>query len=267
MKMSEPAANPRLDLPDMVGVCMYKQLLYDNHNTFSSVAEFFVLMALIICGLRANYSLWKKLMEEKKKTPIGRKGNVIEPIVSWYCIIQSVYWPCFMFICWIFRNQVVTLESPPSWVVYIIWWQMMAAREYIAFNSLCCATIRYWYIVHQERAKQWDYERTRRKFQLLSVLFPLIHQILATFPQTYDFVTTGNDKFEACMTSYDDIYLGTNSSEKLPRVPFLHLLTTSVIPEPLMQITNIILLSVALIVFSNSIDAYLYFRIFKNVKG
>ena len=267
MNMSEPAATPRLDLPDMVGVCIWKQQLYDNHSTFSSVVEFFVLMALTMCGLQANYSLWKKLREEKKNTPIGRKGNVIEPIVSWYCVIQSVYWPYFMFLGWIFPNQVMTWESLPSWVVYIMLWQMMVGRGYIAFNSLCCAMIRYCYIVHHEKANQWDYERTRRNFQLLSVLLPLIHTIVALFPQTYNLITTGNDKFEACMTSYDDLYLGTNSSEKLPRVPFLYLLTTSVIPERLVQITNIILLSLVLIAYSNSIDAYLYFRIFKNVKG
>ena len=205
-------------------------------------------------------------MEEKKNTPIGRKGNVIEPIVSWYCIIQSVYWPYFMFLCWIFQNQVVTLE-PPSWVVYIAFSPVFFGRLYIAFNSLCCARIRYWYIVHQERAKQWDYERTRRNFQLLSVLFPLILHIVATFLWTYDLVTTGNDKFEACMTSYDDLYLGTNSSEKLPRVPFLYLLTTSVIPNPLVQITNIILVVWFCCVYSNCIEAYLYYKIFWNVKG
>ena len=197
MNTSGPATDPRMGFPDMVGNCIWKQYLYASHSIFSSVLEFFVVMALVACGLKSNYSLRRSLMEEKKNKPIGRKGNVIEPIVGWYCIIQSVFWPYLMLMMWIFPNQVVTWEDAPSWCVYIAVQLAYMGRTYIAFNSLCCAGIRYWFIVHQEKANQWDYEKTGRKFQFASVFLPLILTAVGVFVMKYTFITTGNDGFEA----------------------------------------------------------------------
>ena len=267
MNVSKPTTTTRLGWPDMVGTCIVKQQIYDSYSIFSTVVEFFVVVVLTVCGLMANYNLWNALKEEKKNKPIGRKGNVIEPIVSWYCIIQSVFWPYLMFNLWIVPNQVITVEGSPAWLIYIGLQSAYLGRTYIAFNSLCCATIRYWYIDHQEKAKQWDHERTRRNFQLASVFLPLILQIVAAFTAKYAIMTAGNKRFEDCMVLYDDLYLGRNSTEKLPRVPSLYLLTTNVVPIPIVETIYIITIAIAFVIYSNGIEAYLYFKISQTIKG
>ena len=274
MNTSELATTPILGFPDMVGNCIGKHL-FARHSISSTVVEFFVLMVMVASGLMSNYSLWKTLMEEKKNKPIGRKGNVIEPILGWYCIMQSVFWPYFMLVMWIFPIQVATWEGTPSWFVYIELLSLFLGRTYIAFNSLCCATIRYWFIVHQEKANQWNYEKTGRNFQLGSVLLPLTLITVFAFVVKFAFVTTGtslttsfdNNKFEACMVLYDNLYLGANSTQKLPRAPFLYLLTTNFVPLPIVDIIHFIAISALILVYSNGIEAYLYFKIFKNIKG
>ena len=249
MNVSMPTTSSRLGLADMVGVCIVKQLLYGSHSIFSTVVEFFVVVSLTGCGLMANYNLWKALKEEKKNKPIGRKGNVVEPILSWYCIIQSIFWPYLMLILWIISNEVITVGDSASWFIYILIQSVYLGRAYIAFNSLCCATIRYWCIVHQEKANQCDYERTRRNFKLASVFLPLILQIFSLFTAKYDLLKTGSEKFEDCMASYDDLYLGTDSMEKLPRVPFLYSLATNVVPIPIVETVHTITLFMVFVIF------------------
>ena len=68
-----------------------------NVSIVSTVFEFILSFIISICGIFLNYKFLKKLKTERRNKPIGRKGNVIEPIMRWFIALQMVFWPYELF--------------------------------------------------------------------------------------------------------------------------------------------------------------------------
>ena len=84
-----------------------KTFVDDSVSTLSTVLDFVFSVLISVCGVIVNYRFRKKLKEEKRNTPPGRKGNVIEPIMSWYCILQMIFWPYELLLLWMGFNGVI----------------------------------------------------------------------------------------------------------------------------------------------------------------
>ena len=80
-------------MPGEVIICLMEQFVEKTFSLWSTVAELVLIIAIMAFGMRINFRFWVKLDEEKRRRPIVRKGNVIEPIASWFCILQMIYWP------------------------------------------------------------------------------------------------------------------------------------------------------------------------------
>ena len=78
-------------------------------------------------------------------------------------------------------NGVIPSEQIPYWLCYLLLWLMRIGRMCIAYNSLFVAFIRYLYIVHREKANQWNFERTSRRFQIASIAIPVVLQTVYIF--------------------------------------------------------------------------------------
>ena len=95
------------------GVCLLKTFIDDPVATWSTILEFLFSVLIGVCGVIVNYRYRQKLQEEKRNTPAGRKGNVIEPIMRWYCILQMIFWPYELLLLWITTNEVIPFEWVP----------------------------------------------------------------------------------------------------------------------------------------------------------
>ena len=73
--------------------CTYMAFVYEPVSTLPIILELIFSCFLILLGIAVNYRFRKKLAEEKRNRPLGRKGNVIEPIMSWFCVIQMFGFP------------------------------------------------------------------------------------------------------------------------------------------------------------------------------
>ena len=62
---------------------------------WTTIAEFVFSMVLAITAIIINWTLLKQLRFEMKNKPLGRKGNVIEPIMRWFCVHQMYYSPLY----------------------------------------------------------------------------------------------------------------------------------------------------------------------------
>ena len=141
------------------------------------VFEFTLSFIISICGIFLNYKFLKKLKTERRNKPIGRKGNVIEPIMRWFIVLQMAYWPYELFM---FSQAVgianLSSVSPSLCPFYV--WSVVLGRAIVAYNSLFVALIRYVYIVHERKANQWDFELVGKRFQIASISVPIIHVII-----------------------------------------------------------------------------------------
>ena len=235
---------------DTLCTCMVRQYFskgtYDN--IISSVFEFLLSFIISICGVFLNYKFLNKLRIERRNKPIGRKGNVIEPIMRWFGVLQIAYWPYELFMF----SQAVGIANlssitPPLCQFYL--WSVFMGRAIVAYNSLFVALIRYVYIVHERKANQWDFELVGKRFQIASISVPIIHLIIQAFTMRPRHLLPDAD---------------TNVC--LHMTPPLIDFTMNFIPGPwvdtIAMISNIVIAFVHL----NLVEGYLYVKIFQSIK-
>ena len=185
---------------DLFSECSIK-VFKNNSASFTSITiEFIVSTAIILSGILINYTFLKKLEKEKRSKAAGRKGNVIEPIMTGCCWVQMVFWPTRLAIAWIFHNEILKLEMMPIWMRYFMLDILMIGRVYLCFYSFFCAFMRYIYIVHYERVYHWDFEVVARRMKIASILIPCFVGTLSLFA-VGGFQFQGNDIFDLCSDS------------------------------------------------------------------
>ena len=249
-------------MQDITWTCIYMSFIDKNTSAWSTTLDFLLSMAIFVFGVIFNYVLWKKLRREKKLVPPGRKGNVIEPIMSWYCLIQIAYWPYFLLFFWIVFNGIT-----PTVILTTLWCNVVGliikfGRMYIAYNSLFVAMIRYIYIVHYDKAKKWDFMKVGKFFQLSSLAFPLVIELVGTFVDQYKRYQV-KPEFRECIASYQ----GLNSTQNLiiPDV-YPRRWTMKYVPEIIALAVQAIHATITIVVVLNIIEGFFYFQIFKSIQ-
>ena len=121
---------------DSVCKCIYQSHTGEPATTLSIVLDFLFSLVFVVIGLVLHYIFRKKLKDEKRNTPHGRKGNVIEPIMRWYLILQIIYWPYYMLFMWIMSHEIL----PSAWfsnciVMNFLMNPLRIGRSMIAYNS------------------------------------------------------------------------------------------------------------------------------------
>ena len=193
--------------------CVYFVLIDDDRTIWGTSAEFILSAFVMVCGVKVNYRFLMNLKQEKRNTPVGRKGNVIEPLMSWFCWIQMFYWSYYLLHFWINANGVIPMEwydSPNGEIMCMILGHIIAlGRVYVAFNSLFVVLIRYLYICHHKRTNQYCFELVGKCFRFVSIFIPSIIFITNVFFTDGSFLTN-NEKFDQC-------YLSQNMTSHVPQ--------------------------------------------------
>ena len=249
-------------MQDTTCTCIYQSFSNKNTSAWSTTLDFLLSMPIFVFGVIFNYVLWKKLKQEKKLVPLGRKGNVIEPIMSWYCLIQIAYWPYSLLYFWIIFNGIT-----PTVILKTLWCNVgilitRFGRMYIAYNSLFVAMIRYIYIVYYDKAKKWDFLKVRKFFQITSVAFPLGIEFVGTFFYPYK-LYQGKPEFRECIASYQG--LNTTQNLIIPDI-YPRRWTMKYVPEIIALAVQAIHATITIVVVLNIIEGFFYFQIFKSIQ-
>ena len=166
-------------MPGVLARCLMEAFVEHPVALWSTILEFVAIAGVAICGLALNYRFLMKLREEKRNRPLGRKGNVIEPIVTTSCMFQMVYWPYNMLMHWNMCNNIVPSKYLYGWwpnILYAI--AIEIGRIYMSWNSVFIALTRYVYIVHHEKANQWNFANVGRLFCVCSFVVPFLNGML-----------------------------------------------------------------------------------------
>ena len=75
---------------DQFCVCFHEAFVDFPVHTWSTSLEFGFVALITVLGIRLNYKFLSKLKKERRETPIGRKGNVIDPIMRGFLIFQII---------------------------------------------------------------------------------------------------------------------------------------------------------------------------------
>ena len=213
-----------------------------------TLLDFLFSFMISICGFFLNYKFLKKLKLERKNKPIGRKGNVIEPIMRWFLIIQIAYWP-YQFLMYSRVIDVTDIVMFP-FLCPFFFWLIVLGRTIIAYNSVFVAAIRYVYIVHERKANQWDFEKIGRLFKIASICTPIFHITIFSFTMR--------------KSGSEGIIPRTKHCSKLASL--LINFTSQFISDPFADVIAIICGTIMAVVYLNLVEIYLYIRIFQTIK-
>ena len=177
-------------------VCIFK--FYSNPGSLSSsILELIFVLVVIISGVLVNLRFRNKLLDEKKQKPIGRRGNVIAPVMELFCILQMIFWPFDLLLIWEVTNEIIPVDFIHPYVCQILLLTLKCGRVCIAYNSLFVALIRYIHIVHDKMANQWNYDKESRRFKLASIFVPLAMETVGHFFYCFDDYTL-HEKIRKC---------------------------------------------------------------------
>ena len=235
---------------DTYCTCLVRSLRDGNgSDILPTVFEFLFSLVISICGILLNYNFFKKLKLERRNKPLGRKGNVIEPIMRWFLVIQIVFWPYMLLIYSRVGGIMIGDTMLPLLCPFYVW-SIVLGRTIVAYNSVFVALIRYFYIVHERKANQWDFEKVGRRFQIASLSTPTLHIVLFSLTMR--------------LRVSDGIIPNTSHCSKLPSL--LINLTSKFISEPIANGIAIICGAMMVFVYLNIIEIFLYVRIFQTIK-
>ena len=244
-------------------ICLEHFITMKGTNIVLSVLELLFLSIIIIIGVVVNSIYRKKLFQEKKNMPIGRKGNVIEPIMNWFCQFQLVYWSYHLTFFWIVFNGVIPTDYMNGW-----WCNVSTqigikfGRMYIAYNSLFVALIRYIYIVHRKTSNQWDFEKVGKGFQIASVMIPVSIEMFGVFVNPYQGYQE-QEGFNECIAHY--VGLNTTEVVQVP-TPYPLVWTLRLLPQSLASAFHWTVQGISFIVGLNFAEFVMYFYILKTIQ-
>ena len=224
--------------------CLLKSFGAKPVPLYSTILQAILSLLICVCGIFLNYKVSKKLQQEKKRKPLGKRGNVVEPIMRWFCILQIIYWPLQLLFFWFHVNSIIAVEIVPLWLCILMAVGIALGRIIIAYNSFFVALVRYMYIVHEVKTNQWNFDTIGKLSQVGSIIVPTLMSFLMNI--TFDFNLVWNQ---------------CNSSERI-----IFNLTRNYLPDSIVNAIGIISFLVQMIVFLNITEAFLYFKIFRVIK-
>ena len=250
-------------MPDIVCTCIYEAYIDEPMSIWTTVLDFVFSGIIAVVAVNVNYKFLKHLQEEKRSRPIGRKGNVIEPVMQLFCKFQIIYWPYYLLYFWIHLNGIVPSSLMNGWWCNVLMQiTIKFGRNYIGWISFFVALIRYIYIVHRETSNQWDYERVGKLLKITSVVLPTVSDGIAIFVNPYKQYQKG-EKFENCISDY----LGSNNTINTTTINgYPYAWTLQYVPENIMLSIKYTLVVVSVIIVLQLAEGFFYLEIYRTIK-
>ena len=235
--------------------CRYGYFVDRPFNIRVTVLEFIISGIIIVSGLIFNHKFFASLREERRNRPIGRKGNVIEPLMSWFCVFQMIYWPFDLLFMWVNTNGLVSSYQMPTWLLYFFYEPIRFGRTYLACNSIFVAVIRYLYIVHDQKLNQYQFKNVAKLFQAISIGIPIALETICLFTLSANFC-----KWK--VLNDNPVEFG-NTSEFIQKETVEW--TLKYVPEKVVTAMAIFYLTAKVLIVSNLLEGYLYVKIFRSI--
>ena len=251
-------------MEDPFCACIYKTFIDEPVTTWTTILEMAFSIVIVVSGLTINYRFVKKLAEERRKTPLGRRGNIIEPVIRWNCCFQMLYWPYQLLYFWLNQNEILSSEFiyHNSWLCDVLTLSIRFGRMCIAYNSLFATLIRYLYIVHHQKANQWEFENVAKRFIIASVCTPIVIETVGTMTNPYT-EYLGEDDLNSCVDFWRG--LSPNKTIEVPKAKAYEF-TTTYIDKTAVDGLYYTYAIITGLVFLNIVDGWLFAKIFQTMK-
>ena len=232
----------------------------------SSMMDLMIIFVVSFVGLAINWKCLKDMDRDDKMRPPGTNQCLIKDVLTTFIKVTMVLSPFYLFFFW-FLNEDYEL---PTWFQYILCYDQYVtttARIYYSFNSLVIATMRYTYIVHNERVLRFGKDRAKAIFYYGSILIPFLLGVLNAFS-----VQTPRNIHNAAQSICIDFYLDSlnitiKDTDNIPGFgsPILFF-AHQYFPVFIIVYLDAFLTVFGLLIFSNVIEGILYWKTFGTLR-
>ena len=247
---------------DLFSNCIIVVFANKSATALSIILEFFFGVVVVFCGVKLNEVFLRRLRTEKLSKPIGRRGNIMEPLMKWFCRVQILFWPIKLLHEWTFLNEIIKFELMPIWLRYCLLNGLLIGRTYIAFHSFFCAFIRYLYIVYYQTANQWDFQKVCKWFQFASIMIPILTGV-ASASVIGGTQISYHDSFNGCVTTA----MGVNSTKEVDvTISIMASYFPGYFTTSFVRIIYYVYIVVWVVFGMNITEAFLYYSIFAYIE-
>ena len=235
----------------------------------SDIIEILVYSIFVATVIPTGVTTCKKLYDNVKNEEHLEKGKILQRITKTYALVQCFVWPVIdaLALMLIINKRLLIFLSPTLANIGIILVRFMYSliSSYLACNSLLVATIRYIFVVCDERAARIGIKRLREIFLFSSFCAPIFIAVLneAMIPIEYNWIkifmpTTNN---ELNKEDYGHLLQADNSTYDIQNSP-LYWVTSTYLNSIFNDIMRVVCQIIVFLAFSNIIEGFLYTHIY-----
>ena len=234
----------------------YKKPLY-----FSTRIDFCIIVSLSITGTLINRKFLNDMKDDARKSSSSLIHNVMALRAK---SIMAVV-PTFMLLHWS-----LTLNYRfPDWFYQSLCYEQYSItfwRFYFGFTSLIIASMRYFFIVHNEKALLLGKKRMKKFFELLNIIVPLIMTVLhaCTLPVPPSAYSISQKTCHEFLEVSYNMTCGDLNGIMNNCDPILSIATEQ-IPTSVTNVVGVIVKIMYIIMCSNILEGILYWRTFKMI--
>ena len=235
----------------------------------SDIIEVLVYFIFVVTVIPTGITICKKLLDNVKNEEHLEKGKILQRITKTYALVQCIAWPLIdaLSLMLVVNKRVLTFLSPTmaSSCVILVRFMYSLLTSYLASNSLVIATVRYVFVVYDERAARFGIKKLRKTFLFASFCTPLFVAGLneAMIPIEYNwisnFIPNTNDVLQK--DEYGHLILADNSTFNMRSSPLFSLADLN-LHSTLNDILRVICKILVFLTFSNIIEGFLYTHIY-----
>ena len=207
-----------------------------------------------------NTKLYRNTTREKHQ----ENGQVIQCIIKHYSIIQLISWPTmtlFIVMFYICDTKLeIISESVARSAIHGLRLFYGGIRDYLSFNSLIVAVVRYTFLVFATKVEAFGIKRLRNFFLCSSFAVPicctLLYEITQPMEQYWISVMRSivSNNTGTNMTYHP---LATDNMNQTYESP-IYLLLNQNLPPSVMQVLSVTGVILMIIIYSNVIEGVLY---------
>ena len=235
----------------------------------SDIIEFLVYFIFVVTIIPTGVTICKKLLDNVQNEEHLEKGKILQRITKTYALVQCMAWPVIdaLALMLVANKRVSTFLSPTmaSNGVILVRFMYSVLTSYLACNSLIIATVRYVFVVYDERAARFGIKKLRKTFLFASFCAPMFVALLneAMIPIEYNwisnFIPLTKDVLQK--DEYGHLLLADNSTFDMRSSP-LYSIADLYLHSTFNDILRVICKILIFLTFSNIIEGFLYVHIY-----
>ena len=232
--------------------------------------DFVISMFLFVFVLPVTILVNKKLYQNIKNEERREKGKVLQYLMKQYAMLQCFAWPFILGFTVMFylENTVFHVLGPLAYIYLVAAFRFSynVIRDYLSFNSLILALVRYTFLIFENQADALGINRLKHLFISWSIIGPIFDTALLEITNPIEHVWYKLFMEGRVFQNTNSTSICQNGGTSIMIESPVYLAAKTYFPELLMFLMKQLDTIVIVMVHSNVIEGFIYAHIFTHFR-